>query len=284
MQKSYQIGLSALSVIANCMSETSCHTYVLQGDLLKNSIHTYCASQNNDISMNAKLVASSLAYLLPSSYIQLFRLSAKELEVFLDSMGTMASLQLSEAPKQWEGEFSVSEQLQICILLSQNEDNRLNFAMNPVVYVAISNVLREGAASEQTKACELLWKLSTKSLPLPDLPTSDEAPKNKSQKKKQIRKELDYLAADGLVADADIIAVIESECPVLKCILQDLIRIGNEDVKVVASCVTLALTGNISSITMTSKGILIVIIRCILYNHDCSNTFGHAFMSLDNQN
>ena len=256
MQQFYHFGESALSVIANCVSEASCQNYLLQcGSQMINNIRTFCGAQRFDVSFNAKMIIGFLSYVLPSQYADSLELSSEELEILLDSMSTVANLQPGAAPPRGSGEFSITEQFQVFILFIQNEANRLRAALNPVVYAALSNVLLTGTAMEQIKACELLWKLSTKPLPLPDL-TVGEAKKPKLQKIKSSKEE--PLTPEGLVADADICIFIETECPTLKAMLQDLTRRGTEAVKLAASCALIALSESESTVTFAT-GILLYI-------------------------
>ena len=167
MQQFYHFGESALSVIANCVSEASCQNYLLRcGSQMINNIRTFCGAQRFDVSFNAKMIIGFLSYVLPSQYADSLELSSEELEILLDSMSTVANLRPGAAPPRGSGEFSITEQFQAFILLIQNEANRLRAALNPVVYAALFNVLLTGTAMEQIKACELPWKLSTKPLPL----------------------------------------------------------------------------------------------------------------------
>ena len=250
MQQFYHFGESALSVIANCVSEASCQNYLLRcGSQMINNIRTFCGAQRFDVSFNAKMIIGFLSYVLPSQYADSLELSSEELEILLDSMSTVANLRPGAAPPRGSGEFSITEQFQAFILFIQNEANRLRAASNPVVYAALSNVLLTGTAMEQIKACELLWKLSTKPLPLPDLIVG-EAKKPKLQEIKS------SLTPEGLVADADICTFIETECPTLKGMLQDLTRRGTEAVKLAASCALIALSESESTVTFAT-GILL---------------------------
>lgn len=250
MQQFYHFGESALSVLANCVSETSCQNYLLRcGSQMINNIRTFCGAQRFDVSFNAKMIISFLSYVLPSQYADSLELRPEELEILLDSMSTVANLQPGAAPPRGSGEFSITEQFQIFILFIQNEANRLKAALNPIVYAALSNVFLTGTATEQIKACELLWKLSTKPLPLPDLIVGEaKKPKINPSKEKP-------LTPEGLVADADICTFIESEFSTLKDVLQDLTKRGTEAVKLAASCVLTALSGSESTVTFTA-GIL----------------------------
>lgn len=109
------------------------------------------------VSINAKMILSSLSHYLPLDYRSSFKLTTEELSDLLDSLDMVLERGVSEG----ELFFSALEILQSFNFFIQFEPNREVMAYS-AVYKSIACLLQSGDVTEKRAACELLWKLVTK--------------------------------------------------------------------------------------------------------------------------
>lgn len=188
------------------MTQESCRNYLLclnSADLLT----SMAKSVTFEVSINTKMILSSLSSYLPSEYQSSFRMTTEELTTMLDSLDILLERGISEG----ELFFSVLEIIRSFKFFIQFEPNRELLAYS-TVYKSIGYLLQRGNTTEQRMASELLWKLVTK-------PMSEDAAVVTTKKKRKAENVIEELNPHEYMSEPSIRLFLLQNYPEIFAIL-----------------------------------------------------------------